>query len=143
MDTLQAAVLLAKLPHYPEEIAKRQAVAERYTKALSQRVTTPLIRQDRESVWAQYSIRVTERDRLRQRLSQAGVPTAIHYPKPLHLQECFAYLGYAQGDFPVAERVSQQILSLPMNPFLTPKEQDYICQTILKEGDNSGPAGDR
>ena len=130
MDTIQAAVLLAKLPHYQQEITMRQEVAERYTRLLGDTLTTPQLMQDRTSVWAQYSIQVPHRDELRQHLSQAGIPTAVHYPKPLHLQECFSYLGYNSGDFPVAEQVSSRILSLPMNAFVTRQEQEYISGNI-------------
>ena len=130
MDTMQAAVLLAKLPHYGQEIGKRQEVAKRYTKLLQDMVKTPKVMEDRTSVWAQYSIQVSNRDHLRRHLSQAGIPTAVHYPKPLHLQDCFSYLGYRAGDFPVAEEVSSRIMSLPMNAFVSYQEQDYICRKI-------------
>ena len=132
MDTLQAAVLLAKLPHYRQEIGKRQEVAKRYTSILKDMVITPKVMEDRTSVWAQYSIQVSKRDHLRRQLSQAGIPTAVHYPKPLHLQDCFSYLGYRAGDFPVAEEVSSRIMSLPMNAFVSYQEQDYICRRIYE-----------
>jgi UDP-2-acetamido-2-deoxy-ribo-hexuluronate aminotransferase len=132
MDTMQAAVLLVKLPHYEQEIGKRQEVAKRYTKLLQDMVKTPKVMEDRTSVWAQYSIQVSNRDHLRRHLSQAGIPTAVHYPKPLHLQDCFSYLGYRAGDFPVAEEVSSRIMSLPMNAFVSDQEQGYICQRIYE-----------
>ena len=136
MDTIQAAILLAKLRHYPDEIIKRQEVAAVYTKILKSHVVTPVIMDDRTSVWAQYSIRVKNRDQVQEALKQAGIPTAVHYPMPLHLQECFKYLGLGPGDFPVAEKVSDEIMSLPMNPFLTREEQDYVAAT-LKEACSS------
>ncbi|MFP4284700.1 MAG: DegT/DnrJ/EryC1/StrS family aminotransferase [Desulfovermiculus sp.] len=137
LDTMQAAVLLAKLPHYPEEIEKRQEVAEKYTRLLGETLTTPQVMDDRTSVWAQYSVQVDQRDELRRHLSQAGVPTAVHYPRPLHLQACFAYLGYGQGDFPVAEQVSSRIMSLPMNAFLTTEEQKFVSRKIGERLNNS------
>ncbi len=132
MDTLQAAVLLAKLPHYPDEIHRRQAAAQRYTKLLHDKVKTPAVKGDRTSVWAQYSIRLKGRDALREHLIHAGIPTAVHYPRPLHLQACFQYLGYGPGDFPVAEQVSKEILSLPMNAFLTEAEIDFVAREVKK-----------
>ncbi len=130
MDTIQAAVLLAKFPHYEREISMRQEVAARYTRLLGDAVITPHIIEDRTSAWAQYSIQVPKRDELRKHLSQSGIPTAVHYPKALHLQECFSYLGYRSGDFPLAEEVSSRIMSLPMNAFVTREEQEYICRVI-------------
>ena len=132
MDTIQAAVLLAKLRHYPDEIKKRREVAEHYSKLLRDNVITPVVGEDRTSVWAQYSIRVKERGRVQEALKQAGIPTAVHYPMPLHLQECFQYLGHSAGDFPVAEAVSEEIMSLPMNPFLTLDEQEYVASSLKK-----------
>ena len=133
MDTIQAAVLLAKLPFYDEEIRLRQNVAEQYISKISSKskdIILPFVKPDRTTVWAQFSIRVNSRDLLQESLKKAGIPTAIHYPKPLHLQEAFKNLGYEKGDFPVAERVSETILSLPMNPFLTENEIDYIAEHL-------------
>ena len=93
-------------------------------------VSLPYIKSNVTSAWAQYSIRVNNRDELQVKPKEAGIPTAVHYPMPLHLQECFKYLGYKQGDFPVAEDISRHILSLPMNPYLTDREIDYICKHI-------------
>ncbi len=95
LDTIQAAVLRVKLKYYHEDIQKRQKVAEAYTSALAKsEVITPTLKEGRTSVWAQYSVRVQNRDILQKRLKEAGVPTAVHYPISLHLQECFKYLGY-------------------------------------------------
>lgn len=128
LDTIQAAILGVKLKYYAEDLARRQSVAERYTQALqSKGYTLPYLAPHRTSSWAQYSIRVKDRARLQARLKEAGIPTAVHYPMPLHLQECFAYLGYKRGDFPVSERVSEEILSLPMNPYLSDEEIAYIA----------------
>ena len=132
MDTIQAAILLAKFRHYPDEIKKRQEVAAVYTELLKSHVVTPVIMDDRTSVWAQYSIRVKERGRVQEKLKNAGIPTAVHYPMPLHLQECFRYLGLGPGDFPVAEMVSEEIMSLPMNPFLTTENMEYVAASLKK-----------
>ena len=133
MDTLQCAVVNVKLKHYAKDLALRQEVAQKYTQALktkNQKLKTPIIKDDRTSAWAQYSIRVKDRDEVQARLKERGIPTAVHYPMPLHQQECFAYLGYEEGDFPVAERVSQEIMSLPMNPYLSRDEIAYIVENL-------------
>lgn len=70
------------------------------------------------------------RNQLQQQLKKVGIPTAVHYPMPLHLQECFEYLGYEKGDFPISETVSDEIMSLPMNPYLTSDKIEYICRNI-------------
>ena len=130
LDTIQAAVLLAKLPHYTKEIERRNRVANAYYTQLSETVTTPQITSDRSSVWAQYTIRVSNRAQLQQKLKEQGIPTAVHYPLPLHLQECFQYLGGKEGDFPMSEKLAKEVISLPMNPFLTEEEIEYITTTI-------------
>ena len=130
LDTLQAAVLNVKLDHYGIDIQRRQNVAQTYSKYLKGKVTIPFVNKDRTSVWAQYSIRVEQRDMVQQKLKAANIPTAVHYPMPLHLQECFAYLGGRKGDFPIAEKVSQEIMSLPMNPFLSEIEIKYITSEL-------------
>jgi UDP-2-acetamido-2-deoxy-ribo-hexuluronate aminotransferase len=130
LDTMQAAVLLAKLPHYADEIKGRQAVAQKYNALLKNQVTTPQVKNDRASVWAQYTVRVDNREDLQVKLKDAGIPTAVHYPMSLHLQECFQYLELKEGGFPIAEQVSKEVMSLPMNPFLTEDEIEYVVQTI-------------
>lgn len=128
LDTIQAAVLNVKLKHYAHDLALRRDVADAYTNVLREKnLILPVVKPDRNSAWAQYSIRIKNRNAVQMKLSEAGVPTAIHYPLPLHLQECFRYLGYEEGSFPISETVSREILSLPMNPFLTVEELIYIC----------------
>lgn len=130
LDTIQAAVLNVKLHHYETDLAMRQEVAHRYNIALGTKRRIPFIAPERTSAYAQYSIRVQDRETLQEKLKSAGIPTAVHYPMPLHLQECFAYLGYHQGDFPVSETVANEIMSLPMNPFLNHEETTYICEKL-------------
>lgn len=130
LDTIQAAVLLEKLKHYKNDIIRRQNVAEQYHAQLKGLVKIPFIKADNTSVWAQYSIGVKDRDKVQSSLKEQGIPTAIHYPKPLHLQECFEYLGYNQGDFPISEKISNEILSLPMNPYLTSNEINYVVKEL-------------
>ena len=132
LDTLQAAILNVKVDNYEADILRRQEVAKRYTYLLKEKLIIPLLSENCTSVWAQYSVRVSNRDNVQAVLKEKGIPTAVHYPKPLHLQECFEYLGYKLGDFPISERVSNEIMSLPMNPYLTREEQDYICKELIK-----------
>ncbi|BCD60631.1 MULTISPECIES: DegT/DnrJ/EryC1/StrS aminotransferase family protein [unclassified Nitratiruptor] len=132
LDAIQAAILRIKLKHFPQEIEDRITIATRYTKALQEYVVTPLVKADRTSVYAQYSIQVQNRDEVCKKLNEKGIPTAIHYPKPLHLQKAFSNLGYKLGDFPVAEKVSQHIMSLPMSPFLQKEQQDYIIDSLIE-----------
>lgn len=130
LDTIQAAVLLAKLPHYKNEIEKRQYVANAYAGLIDNEIYLPVVKNERSSVWAQYTIRVKKRDEVQATLKKKYVPTAVHYPMPLHMQECFQYLGFKQGDFPVAEQASQEVMSLPMNPFLTDEEINYVADVL-------------
>ena len=130
LDTLQAAILLAKFAILPEEIDLRQEVARRYNELLAGSVTTPEIPEGCKSAWAQYSILVrdsAERADLMAKLKEAGIPTAIYYPKPLHRQKAFAGLGYKEGDFPVSEDCARRIFSLPMHPYLAAGDQRRIA----------------
>jgi len=136
MDTIQCAVVNVKLKHYRDDLARRQEVAKKYSEKLkvkSEELVLPYVDKRATSAWAQYSIRVKgegRREKVQAKLKEAGVPTAVHYPMPLHLQECFEYLGYKEGDFPIAERVSKEIMSLPMNPYLSDDEIEYIATKI-------------
>lgn len=132
LDTLQAAILNVKIDNYATDILRRQQVASRYTELLQNKLIIPELSEDCTSVWAQYSVRVSNRDRVQKALKEKGIPTAVHYPKSLHMQECFKYLGYNLGDFPLSEKVSNEIMSLPMNPYLTSEEQVYICKQLIK-----------
>ena len=132
LDTMQAAVLNVKLKYYNKDLALRQEVASKYTKALKNKsnLILPYVDEKTTSAWAQYSIRVKNRDELQEKLKLVGIPTAVHYPMPLHLQECFTYLGYKKGDFPISEIVSNEIMSLPMNPYVTDEEIEYIVRNL-------------
>ncbi len=129
LDAIQAAVLLVKLKYFPKEITKREEIGKKYSSKLNS-VVTPFVKNDRNSVYAQYSIRVKDRDKVADILNSKGIPTAIHYPMPLHLQECFGYLGYKEGDFKVAEKISKEIMSLPMSPFLKEGDQEFIIKVL-------------
>jgi len=132
IDTLQAAILIEKLTIFEDEIAARQRVAGRYTAALQDLVRTPAVTRGSTSVWAQYTIQVNDRDHLASHLKGKGIPTAIYYPKPLHLQE--AYLSYprAPGGLPVSERLADSVISLPMHPYLLEQEQDRIVEAVCE-----------
>jgi UDP-2-acetamido-2-deoxy-ribo-hexuluronate aminotransferase len=131
MDTLQCAIVDVKLKHYEKDLALRQEVASKYTKLLKgKNIILPFVEENTTSAWAQYSVRVQNRDEVQAGLKKQGIPTAVHYPMPLHLQECFAYLAYGKGDFPISEMVSDEIMSLPMNPYLSDEEIEYIAKTI-------------
>ena len=128
MDTLQCAIVNVKLKHYKKDLALRQELAKKYTQTLQDKeILLPYQSKDIKSAWAQYSIRVKNRDALQIKLRDFGIPTAVHYPMPLHLQECFKYLAYKEGDFPIAELVSNEIMSLPMNPYVSDEEIEYIA----------------
>lgn len=131
LDTIQAAILLAKFLHYKKELEARQQVAQNYTAILADSIQTPNIKSNRSSAWAQYTIRVNNRNDIQTKLKDNGIPTAVHYPMPLHLQACFQYLNYNQGDLPVSEQASEEVMSLPMNPFLTNDEIEYITRQLL------------
>lgn len=131
LDTIQAAVLNVKLKYYEKDLKLRQDVAAKYTKALNAKnIETPFIKSDRTSAWAQYSIRVKNRTELQTKLQNLGIPTAVHYPMPLHVQECFKYLNLKEGDFPISEKVSKEIMSLPMNPYVSDEEIEYIVGSL-------------
>jgi len=132
LDEIQAAVLLAKLPHFADELAARAQRAARYSERLGDVVTVPAVAPGNTHVFAQYSIRTPARDALAAHLAENGIPTAIHYPIPLHRQEAFRSLGYTEGDFPVAEAVSREILSLPMSAFLRPEDQDEVIRQVRR-----------
>ncbi len=135
LDTIQAAILLAKYEIFAEEIKMRQKVARNYSERLLSHpaLVAPQIPAGYESAWAQYSILAKDdahRSELQNRLRQNGIPTAVYYPKPLHLQTAFACLGYRAGDFPHSEDCAERIFSLAMHPYLTKDEQDKIASIL-------------
>ncbi len=130
LDTLQAAILLVKLDIFDQEVADRQKVAQRYSEGLRNVVEVPYVSPDCTSVWAQYSVLSDRRAELQQKLQKAGIPSAVYYPLPLHLQGVFAHLGHKPGDFPISEKASERIFSLPMHPYLTEAEQGLIIKVL-------------
>ncbi len=128
-DTLQAAVVLAKLPHFDWELGERSRIAARYASLLDPRIV-PQTAPENTHVYAQYTIRVRNRDLVAEKLKAAGIPSAVYYPRCLHEQPVFSGLGYTWGDFPNSEKASREVLSLPMHPFLTEQDQDRIVSAL-------------
>jgi len=130
MDTLQAAILLAKLAIFDEEIELRNKVAATYNKYLQEKCVTPYVKPFNTSVYAQYTLTVDRRDELQAKLNQAGIPTAIHYPIPLHRQPVFA-AQYQNVILPIVENAAQKVISLPMHPYLEEKDIKLIAAKLL------------
>ena len=130
MDTIQAAVLIEKMKLFPDEVIMRQKVAKRYDQMLSSLARTPFIHEHNTSVYAQYTIEVSDRDEFQKSMQESGIPTAVHYPVPLHQQAAMAYLGHTLGDFPHAEKASQRVISLPMHPYLQESEQMKVVEAV-------------
>ncbi|CAL7963085.1 UDP-2-acetamido-2-deoxy-3-oxo-D-glucuronate aminotransferase [Gammaproteobacteria bacterium] len=131
LDTLQAAILLAKLEIFPEEVELRAKVGAKYTDSLKNknRVITPYIEPFNTSVYAQYTIQVDGRDKVQEKLKNAGIPTAIHYPIPLHKQPVFA--EYCDCKLPVSESLAEKVMSLPMHPYLTDKDMELVVHQLV------------
>ncbi len=132
MHRMQAAVLLAKLEIFADEIEKRGAVADAYTNGLRDIVQTPELPDGSTSVWAQYTIQVDNRDQVAARLKEHGIPTAIHYPRPLHAQPAFRAAVVPPGGLANAERASQRVLSLPMHPYLSEGDVVSVVNAVCE-----------
>ena len=132
LDTLQAAVLLAKLPHLAGWSAARRRVAERYTAAFADHpgIAAPVADPANEHIFHQYTLRVERRDALQAHLRQRGIGTGVYYPLGLHLQPCFAHLGYRPGSLPATEAATRSVISLPVYPELTPAQQEAVIVAV-------------
>jgi dTDP-4-amino-4,6-dideoxygalactose transaminase len=130
LDTIQAAVLLAKLTVFDEELDARDALARRYGELLGDVVAVPRVRPGRRSAWAQYTCRLDDRDTIAKRMAEDGVPTAVHYPRPLHRQPAYQRFPVVPGGAPVAEELAASVLSLPMHPYLTRPDQDRVVAAL-------------
>ncbi len=140
LDTLQAAVLLAKMDIFEEEVALRARLGERYTALIEEafdgvseerhRVATPAIASDCTSVYAQYTVEVSDRAKVEREMKARGIPTAVHYPVPLHLQPVFANLNQGEGAFPCAEAAAARVISLPMHPYLAEDQQVAVVKAL-------------
>ncbi|MCC2638023.1 MAG: DegT/DnrJ/EryC1/StrS aminotransferase [Moraxellaceae bacterium] len=129
LDTLQAAILLAKLKIFPEEVARRAAIGARYSEQLGDIAATPHIEAWNTSVYAQYTLRVPNREALVKALAGKGVPTAVHYPIPLHRQPALAGIS-RWTDCTGSERAAAEVMSLPMHPWLSQEDQDRVCEAV-------------
>jgi len=139
MDSFQAAVLLEKLLIFDEELILRDRIARNYHHMIDNQngLRLPSVMDDRTSTWAQYSILASNenhRKMLLNQLDKNGIPTAIYYPIPLHMQDVFRGLGYVAGDFPVSEKCAERIFSIPMHPYLLENEQRHIADSIERAG---------
>jgi UDP-2-acetamido-2-deoxy-ribo-hexuluronate aminotransferase len=130
LDTLQAAILLAKLDIFDDEVAARARIGARYSELLSSIVRVPVIQPGNTSVFAQYTIEVDNRDAFMAAMKASDIPTTVHYPIPLHLQPAFSGLGLGRGHFPVSEAAADRVVSLPMHPYLTVTDQNHICAAV-------------
>jgi UDP-2-acetamido-2-deoxy-ribo-hexuluronate aminotransferase len=137
LDSIQAAVLLAKLEVFDDEVAARVRLGARYTELLAAAfaghpspVRGPYVEPFNTSVYAQYTIEVDHREIFETRMKALGIPTAVHYPLPLHLQPVFAHLGQGEGRFPVSEAAARRVISLPMHPYLTEADQAKVVHAV-------------
>lgn len=135
-DTLQAAVLLAKLPKFEWEVGERGRLGQRYSERLRSHCVVPEVAPGNTHVYAQYTIRVPNRDAVAAKLKEKGIPTAVYYPKCLHEQPVFAGCGYCWGDFPHSEKASREVLSLPMHPFLSDSDQNRVVEALQQALDS-------
>jgi dTDP-4-amino-4,6-dideoxygalactose transaminase len=132
LDTIQAAVILAKLDLFEGELAKRQVVAARYTAGLDGAIVTPLVPDNYRSAWAQYTVQTERRDAVAAALKAEGVPTAIYYPIPMHLQKVYRDYGDGAGSCPVSEALARRVLSLPMHPYLDGATIDRVVEGVRR-----------
>tara|TARA_B100001971_G_scaffold129103_1_gene119093 strand:- start:148242 stop:149333 length:1092 start_codon:yes stop_codon:yes gene_type:complete len=132
LDTLQAAILLEKLAIFPKEVELRQEVAKRYDEAFMGKIKTTKVADGFKSVYAQYTIEVDNRDEFCEKMKADGIPTAVHYPVPIHHQPIFKDLGYANIDMPLADTASQRVCSLPMHPYMSVDDQMKVIDAVLK-----------
>lgn len=132
LDSLQAGILLEKLAIFPGEIEERNRIAARYSEGLKNLLVTPHVPEGSLSVWAQYTLRAPGRDRdaLVSALKERGVPTAVYYPKPLHLQTAYKQFPVVAGGLPVSERFAAEVFSLPMHAYLDEETQDFIIDSV-------------
>ena len=132
MDTIQAAILLEILEVFPEEVQKREQLGQTYSTGLAgvEDISTPTVGEYNTSVYAQYTILSEQREQIQQSLKEKEIPSVSYYSVPLHLQPVFNHLGHKEGDFPVAEKVANQCLSLPMSPYLTQEDQSQVIDAV-------------
>jgi UDP-2-acetamido-2-deoxy-ribo-hexuluronate aminotransferase len=121
---------LSKLEIFGEEVKKRNAIADQYEQALSNLIETPRKPEGVTSAWAQYTIKIDNRDSLQAKLKEHGVPTAVYYPLPMHLQKAYVAYGAGEGSMPLSEKLSKRVLSLPMNPYASNEDVEVVIAAI-------------
>jgi UDP-2-acetamido-2-deoxy-ribo-hexuluronate aminotransferase len=144
LDTMQAAILLSKMEIFDDEVAARVRIGARYSKLIAERipnVATPKVGSGYTSVYAQYTVEVPNRSKVEEAMKARSVPTAVHYPIPLHLQPVFANLGYDRGSFPVSESIGERVMSLPMHPYLSEADQDKVVRALAESVAEAMKAG--
>lgn len=136
IDALQAVVLRVKLKYLEQWTEARRTNAARYHRLFAEAaipdLVTPLVHPDGRHIFHQYTVRCARRDELRKYLQEAGIGAEVYYPVPLHLQECFQFLGYREGEMPVSEQLSREVMSLPIYPELAPEQLDYVVEKIAE-----------
>ena len=131
LDAIQAAILDVKLKYFDDEVQSRAEIGQYYIDLLRDKgIQLPTIKEERTSVYAQFTLQSENREALIKKLNDNDVPTAIHYPTPLHLQKCYKSLNYSVGDFPVSEKAANEVFSLPMSPFITKEQQELIVKYL-------------
>ncbi|WP_394690253.1 DegT/DnrJ/EryC1/StrS family aminotransferase [Hoeflea sp.] len=134
IDTMQAAILIEKLAIFDDEIEARNRIAARYSSLLSGHVATPYVPEGLQSVWAQYTVKLPEgadRGAIQAQMKEKGVPSAVYYAKPLHLQDAYSHHGIAGSALPVTDMLSSCVLSLPMHPYLDEETQDRVTEALI------------
>lgn len=135
MDTIQAAILLAKMEIFEEEVQRRGSIGSKYTELIDGRLKIQFIPKDQTNVFGQYTVEVPNRSEVQRRLNEQRIPTAVHYPVPIHLQPVYQNLGYKKGDFPNSEIASERVMSLPMHPYLKDTEQTKVINLLISSLD--------
>lgn len=141
MDTIQAAILLVKLRHFAAEQAVRESIANRYLKNLGDTVSLPTVLPGNSSAWAQFTVMHPQRDRICANLAKQGIPTSIHYPKPLHQQPVFESREFVGDPCPESTKSAQQVFSLPIHAFMKMEQVDQICEALMKASHEATSTG--
>ena len=136
LDTIQAAILLAKFERFPWELSQREIIGRNYTQKIKDscsKYITPYVKDINNSIYSQYTIQVDNREKIVEKLNKSGIPTAIYYPLPLHLQIAFKDFGYKAGDFPFSEIAAGKVLSLPIGPDLSESQQNLVIDSLVND----------
>jgi UDP-2-acetamido-2-deoxy-ribo-hexuluronate aminotransferase len=132
LDTIQAAILLAKLEVFDQELRVRNSAAQEYSRQLEDVAQVPYVASHNTSAWAQYTIEVENRATVQQELNAVGIPTAVHYPIPIHLQPVFAHLDLGEGAFPVSEAAGERVMSLPIHGYLSDSDLKRVTSSVIQ-----------